>query len=149
MFTAGYSVTTIQQLLKEEDVIVMKRSLYLLINKFKSHWWVLIICNMKHPYYHFWFVKLLTRSVHQAEVQVTITAKKEQWEMNLYWKSKHTFTMLECILLSCYNSNACIRTQFSYLRLPACTQATDFQVQGVVVIIRHLLMSSKLPYLFA
>ena len=28
MFTAGYSVTTIQQLLKEEDIIVMKRSLH-------------------------------------------------------------------------------------------------------------------------
>ena len=27
MFTAGYSVTTIQQLLKEKDITVMKRSL--------------------------------------------------------------------------------------------------------------------------
>ena len=36
MFTAGYSVTTIQQLMKERDVIVMKRSLYLLINQFAS-----------------------------------------------------------------------------------------------------------------
>ena len=32
MFTAGYSVTTIQQILKGKDSIVMKRSLYDLIN---------------------------------------------------------------------------------------------------------------------
>ena len=32
MFTAGYSVTTIQQLLKGKNSIVMKRSLYRLIN---------------------------------------------------------------------------------------------------------------------
>ena len=36
MFIAGCSVTTIQQLLKEEDIIVTKRSLYRLINKFMS-----------------------------------------------------------------------------------------------------------------
>ena len=32
MFTAGYSMKTIQQLLKGKDGIVMKRSLYHLIN---------------------------------------------------------------------------------------------------------------------
>ena len=32
MFTTGYSVTTIQQLLKAKDGIVMKRSLCCLIN---------------------------------------------------------------------------------------------------------------------
>ena len=32
MFTAGYSMTTIQWLLKEKDGIVMKRSLNRLIN---------------------------------------------------------------------------------------------------------------------
>jgi len=36
MFNAGYSVAAIQQRLKEEDVIVTKRSLYRLIKKFKE-----------------------------------------------------------------------------------------------------------------
>ena len=36
MFNAEYSVTATQQQLKEEDVIVTKRSLYCLIKKFKE-----------------------------------------------------------------------------------------------------------------
>ena len=36
MFNAGYSVRAIQQRLKEEDVIVTKKSLYRLIKKFKE-----------------------------------------------------------------------------------------------------------------
>ena len=53
MFTAGYSVTTIQQLLKGKDSIVMKRSLYQLINNLRANYWVLIIHNNKRLYYHF------------------------------------------------------------------------------------------------
>ena len=53
MFTAGYSVTTIQQLLKGKDSIVMKRSLYHLINNLQANYCVLIIRNNKRPYYHF------------------------------------------------------------------------------------------------
>ena len=53
MFTAGYSVTTIQQLLKGKDGIVMKRSLYGLINNVWANYWALIIRNNKCPYYHF------------------------------------------------------------------------------------------------
>ena len=34
MFTAGYSMTIIQQLLKGKDGIIMKRSLYRLINSY-------------------------------------------------------------------------------------------------------------------
>ena len=36
MFDAGYSIAAIQQRLKEEEVIVIKRSLYHLIKKFKE-----------------------------------------------------------------------------------------------------------------
>ena len=36
MFDAGYSIAAIQQRLKEEEVIVTKRSLYCLIKKFKE-----------------------------------------------------------------------------------------------------------------
>ena len=36
MFTAGYSVITIQQLVKEEDAIIIKRSLYHLMKIFPS-----------------------------------------------------------------------------------------------------------------
>ena len=36
LFNAGYSVAAIQQRLKEEDVIVTKRSLYRLVKKFKE-----------------------------------------------------------------------------------------------------------------
>ena len=43
----------IQQLLKGKDGIVMKRSLYRLINNLRANYWALIICNNKHPYYHF------------------------------------------------------------------------------------------------
>ena len=53
MFTAGYSVTTIQQLLKGKDGIVMKSSLYRLINNLQADYWALIIGNNKCPYYHF------------------------------------------------------------------------------------------------
>ena len=45
----------IQQLLKGKDGIVMKRSLYRLINDLRANYWVLIICNNKRPYYHFQF----------------------------------------------------------------------------------------------
>ena len=37
MFTAGYFVTTIQQLLKGKDSIVMKRSQYRLINNLQAN----------------------------------------------------------------------------------------------------------------
>ena len=50
--SAGYSVTIIQQQLKEKDIIVMKRSLYCLINNLRANCWALIIHNNKCPYYH-------------------------------------------------------------------------------------------------
>ena len=53
MFTAGHSMTTIQQLLKEKDGIVMKRSLYCLIKNLQANYWTLVIHKNKHPYYHF------------------------------------------------------------------------------------------------
>ena len=53
MFTAGYSVTTIQQLLKGKDGIVMKSSPYHLINNLQDDYYALTISNNKHPYYHF------------------------------------------------------------------------------------------------
>ena len=37
----------IQQLLKGKDNIVMKRSLYRLINNLRANYWALIICNNK------------------------------------------------------------------------------------------------------
>ena len=53
MFTAGYSVTTIQQLLMGKHDIVMKRSLHHLINNLRANYWAHIIGNNKRPYYHF------------------------------------------------------------------------------------------------
>ena len=54
IITAGYSMTTIEQQLKEEDVIVNKKALYSLINKFMNQ---LVgdynLCNNKRPYYNF------------------------------------------------------------------------------------------------
>ena len=43
----------ILQLLKGKDGIVMKRSLYRLMNNLGANYWWLIICNNKCPYYHF------------------------------------------------------------------------------------------------
>ena len=54
IITAGYSVTTIEQQLKEKDVVVNKKALYSLINKFMNQ---LVgdynLCNNKRPYYNF------------------------------------------------------------------------------------------------
>ena len=67
MFTAGYSVTTIQQLLKEKNVIVMKRSLYCLINDLQANYWAFIICNNKRPYYRLVCVTALSRFSFELE----------------------------------------------------------------------------------
>ena len=53
IFTTRYSVTTIQQLLKGKDVIVMKRSLYCQINNVRANYYALVIHKNKGPYHHF------------------------------------------------------------------------------------------------
>ena len=67
MFTAGYSVTTTQQLLKGKDGIVMKRSLYHLINNLQANYHVLIIHNNKRPYYYFSFPNCSLEVFFQAQ----------------------------------------------------------------------------------